>query len=98
MWVTNFTNRSAVALRMVTSLLFPRKRNINTALDAGGRRARVSAGWEMKMPFGADDDARRARDAMDLSLAGAGGGGRGRWASRRAGEARPCAALGCGGN
>lgn len=37
MWVTNFTNRSAVALRMVTSLLFPRKLNINTELDAGRR-------------------------------------------------------------
>lgn len=65
MWVTNSTNRSAVALRIVTSLLFPRKRNINTVLHAGGRRARVSAGWKMKMRFGAD--ARRARDAMDLS-------------------------------
>lgn len=49
MWVTNFTNRSAVALRMVTSLLFPRKQNINTELDAGGRRARAGAAWKMKM-------------------------------------------------
>lgn len=54
MWVTNFTNRSAVALRMVTSLLFPGKWNINTVLDAAGRRARVGAGWKIKMCFGTD--------------------------------------------
>lgn len=89
MWVTNSTNRSAVALRMVTSLLFPRKRNTNTALDAGGRRARVSAGWKMKTHFGAA--ARRARDAMDSSA----GWSRGRAGRRRraAGVAR-CLAVG----
>lgn len=73
MWVTNFTNRSAVALRMVTSLLFPRKQNINTALDAGGRRARVNAGWKMKTPFG--------RDAYGMDLSP--GGSRGRSGRRQ---------------
>lgn len=89
MWVTNFTNRSAVALRMVTSLLFPRKQNINTELDAGGRRARVGAGWKMKMRFVVD-----SCGTMGLSPG---------WSRKGGGEGggchiRSCVMLGCRGN
>lgn len=42
--------------------MFPRKQNINTELDAGGRRARAGAGWKMKMLFIVD-----SCGTMDLS-------------------------------
>lgn len=62
-------------------------------MRAGGGSA---PSWEMKMRFGAD--ARRACDAVDVSVVGGGGagGGRGGWGLWHT-EACPCAVLGCSG-